>query len=423
MIQRTLKISLKASQIVRLVATCVFLVVGLAGSYITLSIQKDINASLDFLDYPLPLWLANATEAEGRMFPVDTSFDEIDIEAIGQALPASDWSPVLSLMGMVDLALMEDQDGRRYMIRSKTIAYPSFLSIMHVPLVAGAIPPEDEWKSQPRILVSEEVAETLFQGSSKALGQEVYDHGHLLQKCVIAGVYRNPSEFQIFLGVPDVLILPTEALFQRLTTEEGTNRLSESFAFSAESLSPQDLEDTVVPRLRARHPDLRDMRFWQGASSMVFSPSDLRQESRYAKGIMQIIGILSAVFLVVSCLSVLSYMFISVTSQAREIALKRALGRDFGSFALSCFLQGCVMVFLAAFGAFLIARASLPSLSQGLSFYLGHHYSRSSGLIRLDYLSALCASAGAALLSGLMAMLPLLPYKNLALSTQLKEEL
>lgn len=418
-------------QTLRLGFTVAFLAVGLGVSALALSLQHDLGEFFRVMDQSPPRWVGQVQGSDAWFLSVYRGdVDQADLDAVGRVVPPELWTPYFSCRDSGwdrDLDVLDPSVNGRQSVRHKVFAEPLVLSLFHLPLVTGHLPTDAETQTKRYALVSEEVAVTLFKSPTAALGKVLRpvqgNFRGLSEDFEVCGVYQSPNTLQVRYGAPDVLFVPDAALARRMVSSESAKVYGTRLAFDP-SVDPGVLADQVVPLLEKAHPHLAVDRFatWSGGANAPDLEDVVRSIHREADQVFVAMTLLTVLFLVVSCLSVLSFMFVDVTSRSREIAIERALGRPFVHFQARAFVQGSVLVLAASTIALGVDAALLPGLTALMRDSLGPLLSDSRGQMSLDPATVALLVFGAAVLAGAVAVLPLVTYRGIPIATLMKDD-
>ncbi len=250
----------------------------------------------------------------------DTFTDE-DLVALGEIPGVSAVTPLVNSYGTFEYG-RHDNWGYIYGCA------PGFQPIQGVKMVSGRFFNEDEYNSERKVIVIDDVTAKSFFGSTDVVGLELdvysYAREHVIStKAKIVGVCKNPNSNIFYEGMTTISYMPC-TLVNRLFYE-GDMTISDIYLKVAEPSEKSTIAAAAVSALEARH---------NARGRDAYTQYDMQgqvDEMNNMIGMIQtFVAAVAAISLLVGGIGVMNIMLVSVSERTREIGIRKSLGAKTG---------------------------------------------------------------------------------------------
>jgi putative ABC transport system permease protein len=175
--------------------------------------------------------------------------------------------------------------------------------------------PSDESASAPVVVISKELANSLFSGAP-AVGRRVRANG---AEFVVVGVY----------AMSDNIFAAAQKNFAFMPTSSATKRLKVNAEFMSLLVVPQDgvTQDRAIDDVTAALRTSRGIKPMEENNFAITKQKEIADQFNKITGIFfLVLVVLAGIGLIVGGVGVVGIMMISVTERTREIGVRKALG-------------------------------------------------------------------------------------------------
>jgi len=249
------------------------------------------------------------------------SFTEEDLAALAELPGVTAMTPLVNCYGAIEYG------------RSSNNGYiygcaPGFRAIQGVTMVSGRFFNEDEYNSERKVIVIDDLTAKKFFGSTDVAGLEVeiysYVKDHVIStKAKIVGVCKNPNASMFYEGINSMMYMPC-TLVNRLFYE-GDMTIWDVYLKVGDPADKGIVGSMAISAVEVRH---------NARGREAYALYDMQQE---VDQMNQIIGMIqtfvaavAAISLLVGGIGVMNIMLVSVSERTREIGIRKALGAKTG---------------------------------------------------------------------------------------------
>ena len=205
---------------------------------------------------------------------------------------------------------------------------PGFRPIQGIQMVSGRFFNEDEYNSERKVLVIDDVTAKNFFGSTDVAGLELdvysYAKDHVIStKAKIVGVCKNPNSNIFYEGMQTVSYMPC-TLVNRLFYE-GDMTIGDVYLKVEDPAEKETISAAALSVLEARH-NARG----REAYALHDMQGQVDQMNQMIGMIQTFVAAVAAISLLVGGIGVMNIMLVSVSERTREIGIRKSLGARTG---------------------------------------------------------------------------------------------